>query len=148
MGVLSHFTPPCFVWPCLPWPSSMSGHIHHGVHYLAASMGIDIVLSTLNSCSFWGLQPHHVTWGLQPCSVDALVDIHGRSCNFPFFHPREALLVGHWVTALPLFFCDVHFFSSLTEVVLHVVGLVHLSRAWWLPIHKGMPTSDAMRSQF
>ena len=63
----------------------------------------------------------------------------------PFFHPREALLVGHWVTTLPLFSCGILFFSPLTEVVLHGVGLVHLSHAWQLPIHKGMPTSDATR---
>ena len=54
---------------------------------------------------------------------------HGRSCNFPFFHPREALLVGHLVTTLPLSSCGILFSSPLTEVVLHGVGLVHLSHA-------------------
>ena len=62
-----------------------------------------------STCSFWGLQPHHVTWGLHLSSVDVPVDVHSRSHNFPFFHPREALLVGHWVTTLPLFSCGVHF---------------------------------------
>ena len=100
-------------------------------------------------CSFWGLQPHHLTWGLHPSLVDALVDVHGRSCNFPFFHPMEALLVGHQVTTLWLFYCDVLFLSPLAGVVLHGVELVYLSHARWLPIHKGMPISDAMRrSQF
>ena len=90
-GVLTYFTPPlCFVWPCLPWPSSMSGCIHCGVHYLPARMGIDVIPSTLHMCSFWGLQPHHITWGLHPSLVDAPVDIHGRSHNFPFFHPRKS----------------------------------------------------------
>ena len=150
MGVtyLFHF-PLFYVWPCLPWPSSVIGHIPHRVHYLPTSMGIDVIPSALHTCSYQGLQPHHITWGLHPSSVDALVVVHGRSHNFQFFHPREALLVGHWVTALPLSSCDILFLSPLTEVVLHGVGLVHLSHVWWLPIHKGMPISDAMRrSQF
>ena len=147
-GTYPFDSPLCFVWPCLLWPSSMSGFIHCGVHYPPASMGIDITPSALCTCSFQGLQPHHITWGLHPSPVDAPVDVHGRSCNFPFFHPREALLVGHWVTTLPLFSCGILFLSPLTEVVLHEVGLVHLSCAWWLPIHKGTPTSDAMGSWF
>ena len=73
------------------------------------------------------------------------VDVHGRSHNFPFFHPKEALLVGRWVTTLPFSSCDVLFLSPLAEVVLHGVVLVHLSHVWQLPIHKGMPISDAMR---
>ena len=96
-------------------------------------------------CTFRGLQPNHFTCGLQPSSVDAPVDIHCTSCNFPFFHPREALLVGHWVTTLPSFSCGVFFSSPPMEVVLHRVGLVHLSCVWQLPIHKGMPTSDTIR---
>ena len=127
-GYLPISLPPCFVWPCLLWPSSMSGCICCWVHYLPASTGIDIVPSTLHTCSFQGLQPHHVTWGLHPSSVDAPVDIHGWSHNFPFIHPREALLVGCWVTALPLFSCGVHFISPPTEVVLHGVGLAHTMR--------------------
>ena len=102
--------PPLFyVWPCLPWPSSVIGYIPLGVHYPPTSMGIDVIPSALCMCSFQGLQPHHITWGLHPSSVDAQVDVHGRSCNFPFFHPREALLAGHWVTALPLFSCGILF---------------------------------------
>ena len=111
-GSLTHFTPPFFVWPCLPWPSSVIGHIPLGVHYLPASMGIDVIPSTLHMHSFWGLQPHHITCGLHLSSVDALVDVHSRSHNFPFFHPREALLVGHQVTALPLSSCGILFFTS------------------------------------
>ena len=148
-GYLTISPPPYFVWPCLPWPSSVSGHICHGVHYLPASTGIDIIPSALCTCSFWGLQPHHITWGHHPSSVDASVDVNGWSHNFPFIHPREGLLVDHWVTALPLFSCGIHFVSPPTEVALCGVGLVHLSCVWWLPIHKGMPTSDATRrSQF
>ena len=112
-------------------------------------MGIDIIPPALHMCSFQGLQPNHITCGFHPSSVNAPLDVHGRNCNFPFFHPREALPVGHWVTALPLSPCGILFLSPLTKVVLHGVGLVHLSHIWWLPIHKGMPISDVTRrSQF
>ena len=120
-----------------------------GVHYLPAPTGLDVVPSISCMCSFQGPWPHHLTQGLHPSSVDAPVDVHGKSCNFPLIHPREAFLVGHWVIALPLFSCDVIFLSPLVEVVLHGVGLVHLSHAWWMSIHKGKPTSDVTsRSQF
>ena len=143
------FHSPHSVWPCLPWPSSVIGHIPLGVHYPPVSMGIDIVPSALHMCTFWSLQPNHITCGLHPSLVDTLVGIHGRSCNFLCFHPREALLVGHWVTALLLFSCGILSFPPPKEVVLHGVGLVHLSPVWQLPIHKGMPISDMMRrSQF
>ena len=42
-GLLTHFTPPIFVWPCLPCPSSVIGSIPLWVHYLPASMGIDVI---------------------------------------------------------------------------------------------------------
>ena len=145
MGVTYLFHSPHFVWPCLPWPSLVIGHILLWVHYLPASMGIDIIPSALHTCSFQSLQPHHLTCGLHPSLMDALVYIHGISCNFPFFHPREALLVSHRVTALPFFSCGILFSSPLTEVVLHGLGLVHMSHVWQLPIHKGTPTSDVMR---
>ena len=105
----------------------MIGSIPLWVHYPPASTGINVVPSALCMCSFQGLQPHHITCGLHLSSVDAPVDMHGRSCNFPFFHPREALLVGCRVTILPLSSCGILFLSPLTEVVLHGVGLVHLS---------------------
>ena len=141
VGVVYPFHSPHFVWLCLPWPSLVIGRIPLWVHYLPASMGIDVIPSALCTCSFWSLQPNHFTCGLHPSLVDAPVDIQGISCNFPFFHPREALLVGCWVTTLPLFSCGISPSSPLTEVVLHGVGLVHLSCVWWLPIHKGMPIS-------
>ena len=136
---------PHFVWPCLLWPSSVIGCIPLGVHYLPMSMGIDVIPSVLHTCSFQSLQPDHFTCGLHPSSVDALVDVHSITCNFLCFHPREALLVGHCVTTLPLFSCGILFSSPLTEVVLHGVGLLHLSHVWQLPIHKGTPISDATR---
>ena len=146
-GLFTCFTPPyyVFVWPCLLWPSSVSGSIPLLVHYLPASMGYRCHPSALCTCSFWGLQPNHLTCGLHPSSVDAPVDVHSPSHNFPYFHAREALLVGHWVTTLPSFSCGILLSSPPMEVVLHGVGLVHLSHVWQLPIHKGMPTSDAMR---
>ena len=125
-----HFPHYVFVWPCLPWPSSVSGSIPLPVHYLPASMGYRYHPSALCMCSFQGLQPNHFVCGLHPSSVDALVDIHGPSCNFLFFHPREALLVGHWMTALPSCSCGVLLSSPPMEVVLHRVGLVHLSHVW------------------
>ena len=145
MGLFTHFTPPILFGLAYHDPVPWLVTFPHGVHYLPASTGIDIVSSALCMCSFQGLQPHHVTCGLHPSSVDTQVDIHGRSCNFPFFHPREALLVGHWVTALPFSSCGILFSPPLAEVVLHGVGLVHLSHVWWLPIHKVTPISDTVR---
>ena len=148
-GYLPISLPPVF---CLALPTMTQVHdwSHSSWGSLSASINRHWHHSLcLCTCSFQSLQPHHVTWDLHPSSVDALVEIHGRSCNFPFFHPREALLVGHWVTSLSLSSCNVLFLSPLAEVVLHGVGLVHLSHVWWLPIHKGTPISDMMRrSQF
>ena len=77
---------------CLALPNVTQFHdwLHSlGVHYLPASMGIDIVPSALCTCSFWGLQPHHITCGPHPSSVDALVDVQGRGHNFPFSTPGK-----------------------------------------------------------
>ena len=91
----------------------------------------------------------HVTWSLHPSSVEALVDIHRRSHNFPLIHPREVLLAWHWVTARPLSSHSVISLSLLLGVGLTGMGLVHQSCAWQTPTHKGMPVSDMMRrSQF
>ena len=103
------------------WQHSSSGSLSPSIN------GYRCHPSALHMCSFGGLQPNHFTCGLHPSSVDALVDIHNSSCNFPFFHPREALLVGHWVMALPSLSCGILFPSPPKEVVLHGVGLVHLS---------------------
>ena len=149
MGVTCPFHSPILFGLAYLWPSSVIGHIPLEVHYLPASMGIDVISSALHMCSFQGLQSSHITCGLHLSSVDAPVNVHGRSHNFPFFHPREALLVGHWVTTLPLISCGILLSSPPAEVVLHGVGLVHLSCVWQLPIHKGMPIPDATRrSQF
>ena len=105
----------------------MIDHIPLGIHYLPASMGIDIIPPALCTCSFLGLQPHHITCGLHPSSVDALVDIHAEAATSHFSTPGEALLVGHQMTALPPSSCGILFLSPLAEEVLHGVGLVHLS---------------------
>ena len=58
-------------------------------------------------------QPHHVTWGLHPPSVDAPVDVHGRSHNFLFFHPREGFTgrsLGDHLTIV-LLWCPLSFTS-------------------------------------
>ena len=83
--------------------------------------------SASHTCSFGGLQPNHFACGLHPSSLDAPGDVHDPSHNFPFFNPREALLVVHQVTALPSFSCGILSSSPPEEVVLHGVGLVHLS---------------------
>ena len=126
-GVLTCFTPLpfCLALPTMNQFSDWSYTL--GVHYSSASMGLEIIPSASYTCSFQGPWPHHLTQGLHPSSVDALVDIHSRSHNFLLIHPREAFLVGHWVTALPLFSWDIIFLSPLVEVVLCGVGLVHLS---------------------
>ena len=106
----------------------MSGHNDLEVHYLLASMGSDVIPLAKCLHSFQCLQPHHITWGLHLSSVDAPVDVHGRNHNFPLIHPREVLLAGHWVTALPIFSCGIILVSPPVEVGLCGVGLVHLSQ--------------------
>ena len=95
--------------------------------------------------------PLHVTWSLHPSSVDAPVDVHGRSCNFPLIQPREVFVARHWMGTRPLATQGVFLLSLPLGVGLTGVGLVHWSCAWWTPTHKRMPVSDAMRrrrSQF
>ena len=126
-GLLTHFTPPCFCL-ALPTMTQFLDWLHSSWGSLSASINRHQHCSLCLTYMFLqGLQPHHITCGLHPSSVDTPVDIHSRSCNFPFFHTREALLVGCQVTALPLSSCGILFLSPLTEVVLHGVGLVHLS---------------------
>ena len=96
-----------------------------------ASMGSNIIPSAKCTCSFQHLQPHHITRGLHPSSVDAPADIHSRNHNFCFLliHPREVFLAGHWVTTLPILSCGIILLSPPVEVGLCGVGLVHLSHA-------------------
>ena len=95
------FHSPHFIWLVLPAMTQFSEWQHSSFGSLSASInGYRCHASALRTCSSGGLQPNHFPCGFHLSSVDALVDIHNPSCNLPFFHPREALLVGHWVTAL------------------------------------------------
>ena len=89
--------------------------------------------------------PLHVTWSLHPSLVDAVVDVHGRSHNFPLNHPRKVLMAWCWMVTRPLSTCGIISLSLPLGVGLTGAGLVHLSSAWQTPTHKGMPVSDAMR---
>ena len=53
-------------WSCIPWPSSMSTCVGHGVYHLLASMGIYIIPLAKCTCSFRCLHPLHITWSLWP----------------------------------------------------------------------------------
>ena len=85
----------------LPWLSSMHSHGSHRVCHPMASIGWDVYPSAkcTQSCrlSYW----LHITWSLHPSSVDAPADVHGRSCSFPFIHPREVFLAWCWVYIRP-----------------------------------------------
>ena len=151
MGAVCPFHSPLhFVGLALPAVTQFSEWQHSSFGSLSTSInGYRCCPSALCTCSSGGLQPSHLTWSLHPSSVDAPVDVHDPIHNFPFFHPREALLVGHRVTTLPSCSCGIISSSPPKEVVLWGVGLVHLSYVWQLPIHKGTPTSDmTRRSQF
>ena len=126
MGLLTHFTPPIWIL-ALPAVTQFSEWQHSSFGSLSTSVnGYRCCPSALCTCSSGVQQPNHLTCGLHPSSVDALVDVHDPSHNFLFFHPWEALLVGRWVTALPFCSCGIIISSPPKEVVLQGVGLVHL----------------------
>ena len=148
MGLLTHFTPPfCLAlptmtqfhdWSHFSW-GSLSAIINGYRCHSLCLMYMFLLRSAAKSCYLW------YSPVLSGCSSRC----PWQKLQLPVFPPREALLVGHWVITLPLSSCGILFFSPPTEVVLHGVWLVHLSHVWWLPIHKGMPISDAVRrSQF
>ena len=119
---------PHFFWLALPAMTQFSEWQHSSLSSLSTSINrYRCHPSALCMSSSGGLQPNHFTCGLHPSSVDAPVDIHDPSHNFPFFHPMEALLVGHRVTTMPSFSCGVLSSSPPKEIVLHGVGLAHLS---------------------
>ena len=125
-GLLTHFTPSIF-YLALPAVTQFSEWYHSSSSSLSASINrYRHHPSALCMCPFQGPQLNHFTCGLHPSSVDALVDLHSPIHNL-FFYPREALLVGCRETALPSFSCGFLLLSPPTEVVLHAVGLVHLS---------------------
>ena len=117
MGLLTHFTPPSLL--ALPAMTRFSEWQLPSFSSLSAGVnGYRHCPSALRTCSSRGLPPKHLTQGLHPSSVDALVDVHNPSCNFPYFHPWEAFLVGCWVTALPFCSCGIISASPPEEVVL------------------------------
>ena len=126
--LLAPFILPFFIWLALPAMTQFSEWQHSSFSSLSTSInGYRCHPSALHMCSSRGLQPSHFTCGLHLSSMDAPVDVHNPSCNLLFFHPRETLLVGCSVTALPNFSCGILSLSPLEEVVLHGVGLAHLS---------------------
>ena len=135
MALYSHMQVTCpfhslphLIYLALPAMTQFSEWQHSSFGSLSTSInGYRHRPSALHMCSFGGLQPNHFTCGHHLSSVDASVDIHNPSHNFPFFHPREALLVDRQVTALPSLSCGILFPSPPEEVVLHGMGLVHLS---------------------
>ena len=125
-GLLTCFTPPTLL--ALPAMTQSSEWQLSSFGSLSASIkGYRHHPSALCMCPSRGPQPKHFTWSLHPSSVDAPVDVHDPSCNFPYFHPWEAFLVGCWVTILPSCFCGISPASPPKGVVLQGVGLVHLS---------------------
>ena len=117
MGLLTHFTPPSLL--ALPamtrfseWQLPSFGSLSTGIN------GYRRRPSALRTCSSRGVPPKHLTQGLHLSSVDAPVDVHDPSCNFPYFHPWEAFLVGCRMTALPFCSCGIISASPSEEVVL------------------------------
>ena len=112
---------------------------------------VDIHLTTKCTWAFWPFCQRRypwlldIAWNLHPSSVDAPVDIHRRSHNFPFIHSREVFLSWHWVITRPLSSCGIVLLSLPPGAGLTGVGLGHLSHAWQTPMHKGMPASDATK---
>ena len=135
--------------------SSTSSHLCCSVHYPLASMGwcpslhkTHVYLPAISSKKFIKTHPPclvHTPWNIHLSSVDAPVDVHGRSLSFPFIEPRVLFLVWCWVITRPLSSCGV---VSVTSP---------RSRLDWggsgasipylvTPAHMGTPTSDAKRS--
>ena len=144
-GVYTHFIPQ---WSCyhntIMWAVMVVGQSTIHWHLWA-----DVYPST--RCT-WACQsfcprrqpcPLHITWNHHPSSVDVPVDIHGRSCSFPFICPRKFFLAWCWVIARPLSSCGIVLLSLPPGVGLTGVWLVHLSCTWQTTMHKGTPASDA-----
>ena len=125
--VHTHSIPPVVL---LPWLSSMSSHGSHLGSYLMASMGYDIYPSIKCTWSCGHPCPLHITWSLHLSFVDASVNIHGRSHNFPSIHPREVFLAWCWLIARPLSYHGIVSLSLPLGVGLTEVGMVHLFHTW------------------
>ena len=108
--------------------TSVSSHGGHPVCYPMASSGLDIYPSTKFMQSCWPFchwrHPHplHITWNLHPSSVDAPVNVHGRSHSFPLIHPREVFLASCRMIARP---------SSSCGIILLSIPLGVTAWLWW-----------------
>ena len=138
-GVHTYFIPPMVL---LLWFSSMSSHGGHPVCYPMAPTGWDIYPSAKCIWSCRHSCPLHIIWSLHPSSVDALVDVHGRSHSFPFIHPREVFLAWCWVIGRPP---SPHGIVSLSLPLGVDLTRLGLSHTWQTPTNKGMPASDLTR---
>ena len=125
-GLLTHFTPPFCL--ALPTMTQFSDWLHFPLGSLSASINRYRCHSL---CLTYMFLLKFAARSLYLWSSPILDGCSGRhpwyKPQLSIFHPREALLVGHQVTALPLFSCGILFSSPQTEVVLCGVGLVHLS---------------------
>ena len=113
------------LWSCyhdsVPWVVMVAVQSAVRCHLWAT----DVYPSTKCTQSYWHALLLHVTWSLHPSLVDALADIHGRSCNFPLIHLREVLLAWYWVIPRPLSSCGIISLSLPLGVGLTGVGMVH-----------------------
>ena len=135
-GLLTHFTPPvlCLALPTMTqfhdWSHSSWGSLSTSINgHWHCSLCLTYVFLPRSAVTSCYLRSSPILSG---CSSRC----PWQKLQLPIFHPREALLVGCQVTTLPLSSCGILFLSPLAEVVLHGVGLVHLSHVWWLPIQR------------
>ena len=130
MGVTYLFTPPILFGlayhdPVLWLVASLLGSLSAGINryrHHSLCLRYEFLLKTATKS--------HYLWSSPILSGCSSRHPWEKLLHFPLFHPREALLVGHWVTALQFSSCAILFSSPLTEVFLHGVGLVHLSCVW------------------
>ena len=138
-GILTHYIPPMVLQS---WLNSMSSCGSHSVCCLVALKGWRHLHLPPNAYDPVDIHIHYM---LPEVFTLPLWTPHRKSHNFPLIHPREVLLVWHWVVAWPLATHVIILLPLPLGVGLTGVGLVHQSHAWWTPTHKGMPVSDAMR---
>ena len=137
-GVHTHFIPPVVL---LTWLSSMSSHGTCPVSYPMASMGWDIYPSAKFMWSCRHSHPLYITWSPHLFSVDAPVDVHGKSCSFPFIHPGEVFLTRCWAITRPSSSCGVVSLSLPLGVGLTGSQLwcrMHDCLCWSVTLYEGM----------
>ena len=127
LGLEKYLPNPYPLWSCncdsVPWVAVAA--IQSAIWWHQQAGDVYTLPKCIWSCRH--LLPLHITWSLHPSSVDALVDFHRRSWNFPLIHPRKVWLVWHWVVARPLYTCGIISLSLPMGVGLARVGLVYQS---------------------